>query len=105
MFLRRRREAAAGSSVGTRPLRRAASVDGVKDEADDLGGDEEDLRAARKANKEIDATEDAPEPEQRGQRRPELALGLGLAAAKHEHRRAHRDKGGERPGIGESGDA
>src|SRR5690349_11736039 len=72
---------AINASSRPRPLRRAAAVDRVEDQADHLSADEEQLGAARQADEQIDAAEDSAEADDPRQRRAELALGVGLAAA------------------------
>src|SRR4051812_14468391 len=77
---------AINASSRPRPLRRAAAVNRIEDEADHLRADEEQLGAGRQADEEIDAADDPAHPNHPGERRAELALGMRLAAAKNEHR-------------------
>ena len=55
----------------SRPLRGAAAVDRVEEEADHLRRHEEDLRAVRQADEQVEAAEDSDRPDKRRQRRSE----------------------------------
>src|SRR3954453_13310440 len=72
-----------------RSLRRAAAVDRVEDQTDHLRADEEDLRAVGQADEQIEAAENSDRRDERRRGSAELALGVGLAPAQDEHRRAN----------------
>src|SRR4051812_31027785 len=94
----------AGSSR-TRPLRRAAAVDRVKNQPDHLRSEEEKLGPDGQTVEEIQAAADAAQSDHPRQWRSECALRIRLAAAKDEHCCADRDERRQGPGIRQSGNA
>src|SRR5829696_8994032 len=89
------------SCTGARLFRRAATIDEIEQQPDDLSDDEKDLRAVGQADEQIDAAKDAEYADRPGRRRPELAFAPRLALPEDEHRRTDGDERRQRAGIGQ----